>query len=142
MLDELTPKAHILLIYCKWQDGAEGWVLPKGTIEPGELLENTVLREVAEETGYHNFRVLEPLGKSDFEFFDTNGNLCHKTIDWFVGVLNSKDVLPQKLEEDEKETIKAVEWFPIAEAESLILFDTERILFPKLVEFIGTITQN
>ena len=34
-------------------DGSPGdWVLPKGKVEAGESLEETALREVAEETGY------------------------------------------------------------------------------------------
>ena len=41
----------ILLLYKNYRNRYEGWVLPKGTVEPGETHARTLLREVAEETG-------------------------------------------------------------------------------------------
>ena len=41
----------ILTLFKNYKNKYEGWVLPKGTVEPGETFEQTALREVYEETG-------------------------------------------------------------------------------------------
>ena len=44
-------RGKILLLYKNYKNKYEGWVLPKGTVEPGEEYKQTALREVKEETG-------------------------------------------------------------------------------------------
>ena len=41
----------ILLLYKNQNGKYLGWVLPKGTVEPGETYRQTALREVREESG-------------------------------------------------------------------------------------------
>ena len=42
-------RGKILALYKSYKNRYEGWVLPKGTVEPGETHEQTALREVKEE---------------------------------------------------------------------------------------------
>ena len=42
-------RGKILLLFKKYHDRYNGWVLPKGTVEPGEDFKNTAVREVKEE---------------------------------------------------------------------------------------------
>ena len=44
-------RGKILLLYKNYRGRYEGWVLPKGTVEPGEEYTETALREVKEESG-------------------------------------------------------------------------------------------
>ena len=44
-------RGKILALYKSYKNRYEGWVLPKGTVEPGETHEQTALREVKEEVG-------------------------------------------------------------------------------------------
>ena len=44
-------RGKILLLYKNIKNKYEGWVLPKGTVEPGEEYKDTALREVLEESG-------------------------------------------------------------------------------------------
>ena len=44
-------RGKILVLYKNYKNKYEGWVLPKGTVEPGEEFKETALREVKEETG-------------------------------------------------------------------------------------------
>ena len=41
-------RGKILTLYKSYRNRYEGWVLPKGTVEPGETHEQTALREVME----------------------------------------------------------------------------------------------
>ena len=63
----------ILALYKSYRNRYEGWVLPKGTVEPGETFEETALREVKEEMGErcvlirgnHEQMMLDATGKSE-----------------------------------------------------------------------------
>ena len=66
------PEGTVLLL----RRSDEGlWCLPKGTVEPGETLEETAVREVREETGL-DVRVVSPLMEVQYGFYspsdDTN----------------------------------------------------------------------
>ena len=41
-------RGKILLLFKSYKNKYEGWVLPKGTVEPGEEYTETALREVLE----------------------------------------------------------------------------------------------
>ena len=41
-------RGKILLLYKNYRNKYEGWVLPKGTVEPGEEYKDTAIREVKE----------------------------------------------------------------------------------------------
>ena len=43
-------RGKLLVLYKNYRNKYEGWVLPKGTVEPGEDFNQTALREVHEET--------------------------------------------------------------------------------------------
>ena len=49
-------------------DSKGRWTIPKGHIESGETPEETAVREVIEETGIVDMRVIEWLGKIHFRY--------------------------------------------------------------------------
>lgn len=55
---------EILLI----QDAKDRWTIPKGHIEPGESAKETAAREIGEETGLKEMKVLNWLGKINFRY--------------------------------------------------------------------------
>ena len=58
-------RGKILLLYKNIKNKYEGWVLPKGTVEPGEEYKDTALREVLEESGA-KASIIKYVGKSDY----------------------------------------------------------------------------
>jgi len=64
---------------------AEGiWVLPKGTVEPGETLDQTAVREVREETGFR-VRLVRPLLEVSYTFYwPPDRTNVDKTVSYFL----------------------------------------------------------
>ncbi len=50
------------LVALAGEKGSPGYVLPKGTVEPGESLEQTARREIGEEAGIHDLSLVRKLG--------------------------------------------------------------------------------
>ena len=60
-------RGKLLVLYKNYRNKYEGWVLPKGTVEPGEDFKQTALREVHEETGVAA-SIIKYIGKSQYTF--------------------------------------------------------------------------
>ncbi len=96
------------------------WTLPKGTPDPGESVEETALREVAEETGLE-VRIVEPLPSIEYEFVQ-DGTRIHKTVHYFLMAPTGGDLSHHDRE------FERVRWVPFDEAGGLLSFATEREL--------------
>ena len=75
-------RAKILLLYKNYKNRYEGWVLPKGTVEPGESHEETALREVREETGAEA-AIVSYIGKSSYSFLVPEDTV-EKDVHWYL----------------------------------------------------------
>jgi 8-oxo-dGTP pyrophosphatase MutT (NUDIX family) len=96
------------------------WTLPKGTPDPGETVEETALREVAEETGLE-VRILERLSSIEYDFTQ-DGTRIHKTVHYFLMAPTGGDLSRHDHE------FERVRWVPFDEAPGLLSFPTEREL--------------
>ena len=99
---------------------ASTWTLPKGTPHDGERVEETALREVAEETGLE-VALGESVGDVEYWFVQA-GTRIHKTVHYFVMTVTGGDIGAHDHEFDE------VRWFDLDEAERLMSHETERRL--------------
>ncbi|OFX31502.1 MAG: hypothetical protein A2Z07_07915 [Armatimonadetes bacterium RBG_16_67_12] len=99
------------------------WMLPKGTIESGETPEAVALREVREETGVSNVRVVTDLGQERYSFFwRTEDTFYDKTVHYFLlEFLGGEDPMPQR-----EEGFVAAEWVPMDEAMTRIKYKETR----------------
>ena len=113
-------KVEILMI----QDLLGRWTIPKGHVEEGESLEQTALREVAEETGLTQFRLGEKLDKLHF-FYRKEGKLIFMTTHvYLMEALGDTDAIVV----EDSEGIVDARWFDSDDALGLIEYrDTERL---------------
>ncbi len=60
------------------------WEFPKGGVEGNEELQQTAIREVKEEAGISDFRLLDGFRKEYDYVFEANGDRIHKTVHLFI----------------------------------------------------------
>lgn len=106
-----TP--HVLLI----RDPYEKWGLPKGHAEDGEVLHETALREVREETGLTDLELGPELVTIDWTF-RARGSEIHKYATFFLMFSTQGDPVPERAE-----GITGAEWVRLDVAH-------ERISYP------------
>lgn len=99
------------------------WMLPKGTIEPGETPEAVALREVAEETGLRNVRIVADLGEERYVFFWKVENTYYdKTVHYYLmESLGDEEPSPQR-----EEGFIRCEWVTLPEALERIKYKETR----------------
>ena len=106
------------------------WTLPKGTPHAGETTEQTALREVQEETGLE-VEILRVAGSIAYSFVQS-GTRIRKTVHYFVMRATGGELAQHDHEFDE------VRWVDVAEAATLLTFETERALVARTAATLET----
>jgi 8-oxo-dGTP pyrophosphatase MutT (NUDIX family) len=92
--------------------------LPKGRIDPGESLEQTALREVAEETGLRT-RIVESLGSTRYVYDEPHARVSKEVhyflLEWLEGEARPADG-----------EMEHVYWCSLDEAARTLTFESER----------------
>ena len=60
------------------------WEFPKGGVEGDEELQQTAIREVQEEAGVEDFRLVDGFREDYSYVFEANGTTIHKTVHLFI----------------------------------------------------------
>ena len=101
------------------RDTPRKWSLPKGTPEEGETVEETALREVAEETGLQ-VETQAPIGSITYWFMrPPDGVRCRKVVHYFLMRATGGDTALHDAEFDE------VRWFAGEEALAVMHYPNE-----------------
>ena len=106
----INNKSEILFIYRN-----KKWDLPKGKAEKNEIISETALREVEEETGIKDLSIIKPLEKT-YHIFKRGGKNYLKTTYWF----EMKSDFNGKFKPQKKEGITRVEWIGIENLSSVL----------------------
>lgn len=113
--------ARIAVIARRNRAGRVEWCLPKGHLENDETLEQTAVREVAEETGIIG-RVLASLGTIEY-WFSTSGTRVHKVVHHYLLEATGGEL---SIEGDPDAEAIDVAWFPLLDVHSQLTFPNER----------------
>jgi 8-oxo-dGTP pyrophosphatase MutT (NUDIX family) len=105
------------------------WTLPKGTPAGDESVEQTAIREVAEETGLE-VRIVGPVGPIEY-YFTQNGTRIHKTVHYFLMEATGGSLAAHDHEFDD------VRWVELDEALRMITFPTEREIVEQALPLAG-----
>lgn len=117
-------RGKILVLYKNFKNRYEGWVLPKGTVEPGEEYKDTATREVKEETGA-DATIIKYVGKSRYTF-SIPQNIVEKNVHWYLMMADSYYCKPQK-----EEYFVDAGFYKYHEAYHLLKFSNEKQILEK-----------
>ena len=117
-------RGKILVLYKNYKSKYEGWVLPKGTVEPGEEHWQTALREVREETGVEA-SIVKYIGVSEYKLNVPQDNV-EKEVHWYLMMADSYYSKPQK-----EEYFVDSGYYKYHEAYHLLKFSNEKQILEK-----------
>jgi bis(5'-nucleosidyl)-tetraphosphatase len=78
--------------YLLLQRNPKYWDLPKGNIEKGEKEEETVKREVREETGLKDIKIIPGFKEKEHYFYRLKGELVSKDVVFFLAESSTGEV--------------------------------------------------
>ncbi len=125
VFDEKEGRLQVILISHLNLKGRLIWCLPKGSVEEGESLQETALREVREETGT-NGHILEKIGRIQYWFYSRQeASKIFKTVHFYLlKYLNGNT-------EDHDGEVEEARWVCIQEALGMLAHSSERSILEK-----------
>ena len=117
----------------------DSWSLPKGHLEPGEDEEQAAVREIQEETGVFDVKIIDKLGEYERGRIGKHGQgenlqqMKHITI--FLCITNQEDLKP--IDPENPEAI----WLPVSEVADRLTHPKDKAFFqsivPKVLKFLA-----
>jgi 8-oxo-dGTP pyrophosphatase MutT (NUDIX family)/phosphohistidine phosphatase SixA len=111
-------EVQVLLIH---RSGRRDISLPKGKVDPGEMLPETAVREIAEETGL-TVALGVPLGIT--EYLLPSGR--NKVVHYWAAEVTDKAIHASTFAPNEE--VASLEWMPIDRARAALSYDPDRII--------------
>jgi len=124
-----TPSSRLYLLL---EYPAGHWDFPKGNIEKGEVPEETMVREVREETGLRSIRVVPGFAQVIEYYYNRGGKRVHKQVTFF---------LAEATDPNESVTLsfehRQFAWKPIEEALKVVSYQNSRRLLRAAEQQLG-----
>lgn len=99
-------EVEILLI----QDSKDRWTIPKGHIEEGETAQETAKREIGEEAGLNDVKIIGWLGKINFRYRRIDKLVLMTTQVFLVKALGDTDAIQKE------DWMNGIKWFSFSDA--------------------------
>lgn len=112
------------LIFVVVLDAYGKWTLPKGHVELDEKIEETAVREIGEETGLADLKILGKIGDTDYEVHQPKKKPFIKRVHFFL-----IETVPQELKPASDNEIKDAAWLTQAEAISRLDYENVKEIF-------------
>lgn len=125
----MTPSGLEFLLI---EDLKGRWSVPKGHVESGETLEQTALREIGEETGLKNTRIIDKLDKVHF-FYRFEGRLIFMTAFHFLIEAMDPD---EPIVVEESEGIVDARWFSAENAGQVLEYKSLKELLERSMNIL------
>jgi 8-oxo-dGTP pyrophosphatase MutT (NUDIX family) len=120
-----SPEGRIFLLL----QNAGRWDFPKGGVEKGEVEVQTVLREVEEETGITDLKIVPGFRKVIEYFYRRDGKNIHKQVTYLLGE-TSEDRVRISFEH------QGFGWFRYREALERASYDNSKVTLKEAEEFL------
>jgi len=125
------------VVYRKAGDGrlflllqnAGRWDFPKGGMEKGETEVQTVVREVEEETGIKDLKMVPGFRKVIEYFYRRDGKNIHKQVVYLLGITREEQV---KISFEHQ----GFGWFPYGEALERASYDNSKVTLKEAEKFL------
>jgi len=127
-----TDPNLVALIRHRNRGGGSSWCIPKGHVEHAESLEQTAMREVAEETGIEG-NVLQKLDIIRYSFL-VDGTRIKKTVHHYLLQQTGGEL---GFENDPTGEVTKVGWFELTEVDSVLAHINERKIAKIAREILG-----
>ncbi len=115
--------------------GLGHWGLVKGHKEEGETDKETIIRELKEETGISNAKIIKGFKERFNYHYKFKGNSFFKTVSCYLIKTNVKEVKLSYEHSDYK-------WLPYDKAIKEVTFDGPKVLIKKAKEFLSSTLDN
>ena len=122
---------YLLLLYPSMAGKSRSyWDLPKGHIEPGEKEEDTVRREVREETGLRDIKLLSGFRELITYSFRAQGKNIFKTVVFYLAQTGEQEV---RISFEHS----GCAWLPYTQAMSYLKFQNAKRIITKAHHFLS-----
>lgn len=110
--------------------GMGHWGLVKGNVEKGESKEETIMRELYEETGIKDAEIIERFNEAIDYYYTFKGERIHKFVDYLLIKSNEKKIKLSYEHDDYK-------WLSFDEAIEQVDFKNVKKVLKKVHQFIS-----
>lgn len=108
------------------------WTFPKGHLEKGEDLEQALLREIKEEIGLENLKIIKKLGERKYQAKEPQkGYISRKVTDFLL-----ESVGDVELKIEKSPGIKEAKWFSLDEIPSLRQYKEVKEILQKVIDYL------
>jgi transcription antitermination protein NusB len=117
-------------------DAYNKWTFPKGGIEATESLEKAAAREISEEIGIHELKLVATLGDAELKVHKTGEPAFRKLVHYFLFRTDKEQLKVPNVAE-----LKDAKWFTKEEAEKALTYSQNKEMFAKALDYINEYEQ-